>query len=136
MVWISQQLGSRFLRQLAYLLMFVVLGRYVFVDLGNRANLLVATDTALSVYLGQLLIRLIQYGIPIAGLFGAGWLLSKDEGDQNNIIDTANDVKIISATPLSSAFWRWVVGYSFFGFLFLELNQTLGFSGRRSASPV
>ncbi len=127
MVWISQKLGSRFLRQLAYLLMFVVLGRYVFVDLGNRANLLVVTDTALSVYLGQLLIRLIQYGIPIAGLFGAGWLLSKDEVDQNNIIDTANDVKNYINRTIIVRILAVGGGLLLFAFLFLELNQTLGF---------
>ncbi len=127
MVWISQQLGSRFLRQLAYLLMLVVLGRYVLVDLGNRSNLIFAPDTALSVYLGQLSIRLIQYGIPIAGLFGAGWLLSKDEALQGQIIDSATDVKNYISNTLVIRILAVSGALLLFGFLFIEINQTLAF---------
>ncbi len=127
MVWISQQLGSRFLRQLAYLLIIVVLGRYVFVDLGNRANLLLDKDMPLSVYLGQLLIRLVQYGIPIASLFGAGWLLSKDGKDQNPIPDPSNDAKEYITRTIVIRILAVGGALLLFGFLFLEINQTLGF---------
>lgn len=128
MVWISQKLGSSFLRQLAYVLMMEVLGRFVFVDLVNQANLpLPDQNMAIYLYLGQLLTRLVQYGIPVAGLFAAGWLLQKDEGNFRKLMDASNDIKeyvdrswIVRLLVVSS------VGLLFI-FMLLEANQTLGF---------
>ena len=128
MVWISRKLGSSFLRQLGYVLMLVVLGRFVFVDLVNRANMPTPdADLAVYLYLGQLLTRMVQYGIPVGGLFLAGWMLQKDEGGLRGLMDPANDVKEFLDRS-------WVVRFLvvgsvglFFVFLLLEAHQTLGF---------
>lgn len=128
MVWISQKLGSSFLRQLAYVLLVFVLGRFVFVDLVNRANMPGPDpQMAIYLYLGQLLTRLVQYGIPVAGLFAAGWMLQKDEGNFRKLMDASNDIK--EYIDRSWAVRLFVVGSVglLFVFMLLEANQTLGF---------
>jgi len=128
MVWISQKLGSSFLRQLAYVLMVVVLGRFIFVDLVNRANLPNPDpDMAVYLYLGQLLTRLVQYGIPVGGLFAAGWMLQKDQDKSSPMMYSTNEIKeFVDTNMVVRLLLVGSVGLLFV-FMLLEANRTLGF---------
>ena len=80
LMWIAQKLGSEFVRQVGYVLFAVVMARFCFVDL--RTQFLAAAPTAdltWGGYIQQLIQRVLMFGIPIASLGGAYWLLGKGD---------------------------------------------------------
>lgn len=128
LVWIAGKLGSEFVRQVAYVLFAVVMARFLFIDL--RTQFLAAPSTAeltATAFAQSLLQRVAMFGIPIASLAGAYWLLSKRPVDESAVVDPANDVKsyiqpnwamrILIVTAIAAAFV----------YLNLEFDRTFGF---------
>src|SRR5262249_36542275 len=77
MLWLADKLKSEFLRQVAFLLYAIVLLRYGFLDLPNQylSAQAGATDVPLGEYLLQMIERLVVFGVPVASIAGAYYLL-------------------------------------------------------------
>lgn len=93
MAWMARQLGSGFIRQLAYLLILVVMGRYTCIDLPRRGLLEIQQHQAhpaniLMDFLG----RLASYGLPLLGMCTAGLMLGRDERVRAALIPADHDV--------------------------------------------
>jgi uncharacterized membrane protein len=128
MLWLADKLASQFLRQVAYLLYGMVLLRFGFLDLPAQysSRLAPASGITLGEYCLHMLERLVVFGVPIASVAGAYFLLKSPQGPASLVVEQANDV----------AQWvrrRWavqssvilVVGMAFL-YLHLELSRTLG----------
>lgn len=92
LLWIAARLRSRFLRQLAFLLYLLVLGRFFFLDVG--AQYLQASppaDTPFAVYLRNLLERAVAFGVPILSFVLAGRLLQRDVAPAGTTVDKTCD---------------------------------------------
>lgn len=90
MAWMARQLGSGFIRQLSYLLILVVMGRFTWIDLPRRGTLdiLDSHGNILLDFLG----RLASYGLPLVGMITAGLMLGRDESDKVAIIPADHDI--------------------------------------------
>ena len=76
MLWLADKLKSEFLRQVAFLLYGIVLVRFGFIDLpGQYLTLPAGGRLPLGDYLVHLLERLVVFGVPIASIAGAYFLL-------------------------------------------------------------
>ena len=77
MLWLADKLNSQFLRQVAFLLYGIVLFRFGFMDLPAQyaSRCRGPADVALGDYLRHLLERLVVFGVPIASMAGAYFLL-------------------------------------------------------------
>lgn len=137
LIWIAQKLGSEFIRQVGYVLFAVVMARFCFVDL--RTQFLAAAPTAdltWGGYIQQLIQRVLMFGIPIASLGGAYWLLGKGDKPEDSVVDRANDVppwirgnwamRVLMVTALVATFV----------YLHLELDRTLGYFYEPFKLPV
>ena len=128
LLWVAQKLGSEFLRHVCYLLYAIVLFRFGLLDLPrNFLATSPAAEMTIAEYLNHLLQRLIMFGIPIASIGGACWLLNRRPGPGNRLIVPANDI-----SSLIRETWavRLAVGIAvgmLFLYLHLEFNRTLGF---------
>lgn len=137
MLWLADKLNSQFLRQVAFLLYGIVLFRFGFVDLPLQySSLPQASNAALGDYLRHLLERLVVFGVPIASMVGAYFLLKSPQGSSRLAVDPAYDVAQWVRT-------QWAVRYSIIvalgmGFLFLhlELNRSLGYLFAPCRLPV
>lgn len=128
MLWIAGKLNSQFLRHVSYLLYLLVIGRFGFIDLPAQYGrpLMLSAVHSDSEYLLAMLVRFVEFGIPIASLAGAFRLMKAPVTSASLAIDKANDM----------AEWirdRWVVraaavitALMIFVFLHLELNRTFG----------
>ncbi len=127
LLWIAGKIGSEFLRQVCYVLYAIVLLRFSFVDLRSQfLRAPTAANLPLADYLLQLAERLVMFGVPIASLGGAHWLLQRQQ-KAAGVVDRANDVEgwIRGAWAM-----RLIVGVAIamlFVYLHLEFNRTLGF---------
>lgn len=127
LLWIAGKIGSEFLRQVCYFLYAIVLLRFGFVDLrGQFLQGPSAADLPLSDYLSRLAERVVMFGVPIASLGGATWLLNRQE-KAAGVVDRANDVEgwIQGAWAI-----RLAVGLALimlFVYLNLEFNRTFGY---------
>jgi uncharacterized membrane protein len=126
MLWLADKLRSEFLRHLAYSLYGIVLLRFGFTDLPNQYlyGHAGAGSLSLGAYAALLLERLIVFGVPVASVAGAYYLLKSPASASAMIVDTANDVAQWIRT-------RWVVQIALAGaivmlflFLHLELNRS------------
>jgi uncharacterized membrane protein len=130
MLWMADKLKSEFLRQVAFLLYGLVLVRFGFLDLphqylSGRAE--VGMDAPLGEYFLQMIARLVEFGVPVASIAGAYFLLKTPASAARLVVDRASDV----------AGWvqkRWAVQCGvfialgmLFLFLHLELNRTMGY---------
>ncbi|MCE9555280.1 MAG: DUF2339 domain-containing protein [Planctomycetes bacterium] len=128
MLWIAGKLNSQFLRHVSYLLYLLVIGRFCFIDLPSQYGrpFTLGVGYSDSHYLLEMLVRLVEFGIPIAALAGAFRLMKAPVGSASLAVDRANDM----------AEWirdRWVMraaavvtALMIFVFLHLELNRTFG----------
>ncbi len=127
LLWIAGKIGSEFLRQVGYVLYAIVLVRFCFVDLrGQFLRAPSAADLPLADYLRQLAERLVMFGVPIASLGGAYWLLQRQK-KVAGVVDPANDVEgwVQGAWAI-----RLAVGVAIamlFVYLNLEFNRTFGY---------
>ena len=94
MLWLADKLKSEFLRQVAYLLYGIVLVRFGFIDLPAQYSgaLPPAGEMPLSDYLLHLVERLVVFGVPIASMAGAYFLLKTPQASARLAVDQANDV--------------------------------------------
>jgi uncharacterized membrane protein len=123
MLWIAGKLDSEFLRLVAYALYLIVLGRFGY-DL-NQHYSTVETNVALGVYFGQLVERLVIFGVPIASLAAAGWLVQRSPNPAAPV-GRENDIgPWIGPGGLVVAIVAAVAGMMFLA-LHLELNYSLG----------
>ena len=123
---------------MAFLLYGIVLIRFGFMDLPAQYSsaLPQAGDVPLGDYLLHLLERLVVFGVPIASIAGAYFLLKTPAGAGRLAVDQANDVAQWVRT-------HWAVRCSIilvlgmaFLFLHLELNRTLGYLFAPGRLPV
>jgi uncharacterized membrane protein len=138
MLWLADKLNSQFLRQVAFLLYGIVLFRFGLVDLPAQYSSALprAGDVALGEYLLHMLERLMVFGVPIASMAGAYFLLKAPQASGRLAVEQANDVAQWVRT-------QWAVRYSIIfvlgmGFLFLhlELSRTLNYLFAPCRLPV
>ena len=127
LMWIAGKIGSEFLRQVCYVLYGVVLVRFCFVDLRSQfLRAPSAADLPLADYLRQLAERVVMFGVPIASLGGAYWLLQRQK-KVAGVVDPANDVE---GWVRGGWAMRLAVGLAIammFVYLNLEFNRTFGY---------
>jgi uncharacterized membrane protein len=126
MLWIAGKLKSEFLRQVAYLLYLIVLGRFCLLDLRIQyaSGALLDTSIPLMEYAWHMLQRLVVFGIPIASLAGAFRLLRSPLAPAALAIDKANDMAEWIRHRWAAVLVVVVVAAMLFVFLHLELNRT------------
>jgi uncharacterized membrane protein len=138
MLWLADKLSSQFLRQVAFLLYAIVLFRFGFMDLPAQygSALPQAGSVPIGEYLLHLVERLVVFGVPIASMAGAHYLLKSPQASGRLAVDQANDVAQWVRT-------RWAVRYSIivglgmaFLFLNLELSRTLNYLFAPCRLPV
>ncbi len=124
MLWIAGKVKSEFLRQVAYLLYAIVLWRFAFVDLrGQFFARPIPTDASFLDYLPILFERLIIFGVPVASLAGAGFLLKQPLKAVALEIERANDVQAwLGERKAGQGILIAALGMVFI-YLHLELNQ-------------
>ena len=102
MLWLADKLKSAFLRQVAFLLYGIVLLRFGFIDLPAQYARRAAAGGGrcpLGEYLLHLLERLVVFGVPIASIAGAYFLLKSPRAPGRLAVDEANDVAQWVRTP-------------------------------------
>ena len=138
MLWLADKLKSAFLRQVAFLLYGLVLVRFGFIDLPGQYSLPLpaAVSVPLGDYLVHLLERLVIFGVPIASIAAAYFLLKSPSAPGRLAIEQANDIPQWVRMP-------WVLRCSIlvalgmaFLFLHLELNRSLGYLFAPARLPV
>jgi uncharacterized membrane protein len=138
MLWLADKLNSQFLRQAAFLLYGIVLFRFGFMDLPAQyaSPLPRAGDVALGDYLLHLLERFVMFGVPIASMAGAYFLLKSPQAVGRLAVDQANDVAqwVRTQWAVRSAIIL-VLGMGFL-FLHLELSRTLNYLFAPCRLPV
>ena len=128
MLWIAGKLNSQFLRHVSYLLYAIVLARFCFLDLpGQYHRSGTAVDPLLGEYLGQLLERLVIFGVPVASMAGACRLLKQPLATASLAVDKANDIGQWVRERLAVRIGFALVLGMLFIFLHLELNRTFGY---------
>jgi len=138
MLWLADKLKSEFLRQLAFLLYGIMLFRFGFLDLPSQYLSIQAGGTALSLrdYAAHLVERLVVFGVPVASMAGAHYLLRKPATAASMVVDNANDVaQWIGTGSAVRATLAVAIGMLFL-FLNLELNRSAGYLFPPSRVPV
>ena len=136
MLWIAGKLQSEFLRHVAYLLYAIVLFRFGVIDLGQQYAVSTAMDTPMGEYLWMMVERLMTFGIPIASLAGAGWLLRRSPPRALLPVGKENDVRQwIGMREVTIGIVTAVVGMIFLA-LHLELNRSLAFFAEPLRLPL
>jgi uncharacterized membrane protein len=138
MLWMADKLKSAFLRQVAFLIYGMVLVRFGFIDLPAQyaRTFPAAAAVPLGDYLIHLLERLVIFGVPIASIAGAYFLLKSPRAAGPLAVDEANDVPQWLRVP-----WALrcsiilAVGMAFL-FLHLELSRSLGYLFAPCRMPV
>ncbi len=127
MLWLADKLKSEFLRQVSYLLYGLVLFRFGFIDLPGQYTLALpgAGEVPLGVYLLRLLERLVVFGVPIASIAGAFYMLKTPGAPGLLAVDKANDVSRWVQTDWALRCSAILVLGMTFVFLTFELNTFL-----------
>ncbi len=94
MIWLSGKLRSAFLRQAAYLLYLIVLFRFCFIDLPEQYGSTSIVDQTMLGFLFGLLQRTLSFGIPIASLAAAYFLIEKPAATSDMACSRGNDVPL------------------------------------------
>jgi uncharacterized membrane protein len=127
MLWLADKLKSAFLFQLAFLIYGLVLVRFGLIDLAGQYSsaAVTAAQPPLGEYFLHLLERLVIFGVPIASIAGAYFLLRASRSAGAMAVDEAIDVPQWVQVP-------WALRYSIivacgmaFLFMTLELNTFL-----------
>ncbi len=129
MLWIAGKLESEFLRQVAYLLYAIVLGRFALVDMGAQYLHHASGDAKLATgdFLWRMVERLMIFGVPIASMAGAGWLLRRAPPKPLAAVGRENDVGPWLGLPHATTAIVVAVAGMMFVALHLELNRSLGY---------
>ncbi|MEZ6126940.1 MAG: DUF2339 domain-containing protein, partial [Planctomycetaceae bacterium] len=126
MLWVAGKLGSEFLRTVAYVLYVIVLGRFLFLDLGHQYGRSLAADLPMFDYIKQLGQRLIMFGIPIGSMW-LGYRMLTQQGQTASVaVDRAADVGRWIENRTAAKAGLYVICGMLFLYLHLELNRTFG----------
>ena len=129
LLWVAEKIGSVFLRHACYLLYGMVIFRFLAFDLGgNFLHHPPADDLPLAEYVGQLWERLVMFGIPIASIGAAAWLLRRVQPERPAIVERANDIP-----DFFQGSWAFRAGVALglvmlIIYLNLEIHRTLGYA--------
>jgi len=141
LLWVAGKLGSQFVRQLAYVLFALVLGRLCLVDLGRQFGGL-RGEAALvpwQDYVRALAERIVAFGVPIGSFVLAFRILSRqaalegapggDDGApaSDRPVSSANDVPAWAPASWAMTLLAVSGGLALLLYAYLELNQTVGF---------
>jgi uncharacterized membrane protein len=138
MLWIAGKLESEFLRHTAYLLYAIVMFRYGLVDLSRHfGEGGVPGDVAITAYALRLAERLVMFGIPIACLAGAYFLLRQRPAPVTALaVEPGGDIfSVIRQNWALRAAIAVTVGMLFV-YLHLELDRTVGYMYQPLRLPV
>ncbi len=136
MLWIAGKLQSEFLRHVAYLLYAIVLFRFGLVDLGHQYSGAVVMEMPMREYLWLIVERVMTFGVPIASLAGAGWLLRRSPPRALLPVGKENDVRqLVGMREVTVGITAAVVGMIFLA-LHLELNHSLAFFAEPLRLPL
>jgi uncharacterized membrane protein len=136
LLWIAQKLGSVFLRHACYVLFGIVIARFAAIDLAEQFLQNPATgDLATGDYLRQLLARVVAFGVPIASLGAASWLLARTPADRETVVDRANDIPDFVGGWAGRVCVALAMGLMLV-YLNLELYRTIGFFYAPAMWPV
>jgi uncharacterized membrane protein len=137
LLWIAGKLGSEFLRHVCYVLYAIVLFRFGFIDLQNQfLHAPPSANLDLVEYAQHLAERLVMFGVPIASIGGAYWLLMRQDAQAPRIVGDENDIRgwIRGAWAM-----RLAVGIAIamlFVYLNLEFDRTFGYLYRPVKLPL
>lgn len=135
LLWVAGKLGSQFVRQAAYFLFAVVLGRFCFYDLGRTffaGGWQTTAELPWQQYLRMLVERLVSFGIPIASFGVAYRMLGERPAGDGASIDPSLRVTPENDVP------AWVDGAwavqgmviaalgTMFLYLHMEIDRTVG----------
>lgn len=126
MLWVAGKLNSEFLRLVAYCLYFIVLGRFMFLDLPSQYGKPSLADLPTMDYLKQLTERLVMFGVPIASLALGYRMLTKPGQTASLAIDKAADISGWIGERAAAKTAVFVMFGMLFLYMHLELNRTLG----------
>jgi uncharacterized membrane protein len=126
MLWVAGKLNSEFLRNVAYLLYLIVLGRFMLLDLPSQYGKASLADLPVGEYLRQLVERLVMFGVPIGSLAVGYRMLTKPGAQVGLALDSARDIPRWIEERLAAKTAIFVVFGMLFLYMHLELNRTLG----------
>lgn len=125
MLWIASKMRSEFLRQLAYLLYLIVLGRLAIFDFHGQFDGISEGMPAKDYFLG-LVERLFIFGIPIGSFFAAGrFFRHEGAGDAAWAIGEGNDIRPLPGQSGVGRVCFWIVVALTFVYLNLEVWKTM-----------
>lgn len=125
MLWIASKMRSEFLRQLAYLLYLIVLGRLAIFDFHGQFDGISERIPAKDYFLG-LVERLFIFGIPIGSFFAAGRLFRHDGGAESAwSVGEGNDIRPLPGQSGVGRVCFWIVVALTFVYLNLEVWKTM-----------
>jgi uncharacterized membrane protein len=127
LLWLAGKLGSTFLRHVAYVVYALVLVRFGTIDLWQSFGRTPQVGLSMAEYLRELVERIFMFGVPIASIAGASWLLTRQTATDDGVVEDENDTP--DWLPRSGAMQvasLLVVGMLFV-YLHLEINRTMGF---------
>jgi uncharacterized membrane protein len=137
MLWMADKLKSAFLRQVAFLLYGIVLVRFGFFDLRDQySQALPAAGAPLGEYLLHLIERFVVFGVPIASIAGAYFLLKSPRSAGPLPVQEATDVPQWIRTPWALRCSVIIALGMAFLYLHLELNRSLGYLFAPGRLPV
>jgi uncharacterized membrane protein len=138
MLWLADKLKSEFLRQLAYVLYGIVLFRFGFLDLPNQYATAQEGGTSIAIwdYLAHLVQRLVVFGVPVASMAGAHYLLETPAKSSSLAVDDAVDVAPWIRAPWAALAAPVLAVGMLFLFLHLELNRSAGYLFPPCRMPV
>jgi uncharacterized membrane protein len=136
LLWVAQKLGSNFVRNMAYALFAIVMGRFCFYDLGRQflaGGVATTADMPWQDYMKLLVERVVSFGIPIASFAVAYRMLDRlppadaaAASDASRPVAPGNDVKPwLGGSSALIALMCAGIGMTFF-YLHLELDRTVG----------
>jgi hypothetical protein len=125
MLWIASKMRSEFLRQLAYLLYLIVLGRLAIFDFHGQFEG-VSEGMPAKDYLIGLVERLFIFGIPIGSFFAAGRLFRNEgPGETEWSVGEGNDIRPLPGQSGVGRACFWIVVALTFVYLNLEVWKTM-----------
>ena len=137
LLWLADKLKSAFLRQVAFLLYGIVLLRFGLFDLpAQYSQPFPAAEVPLAEYLLNLVERFVVFGVPIASLAGAYFLLKSPRTPGPLAVDETSDVAQWIRTPWALRFSVIIALGMTFLYLHLELNRTLSYLFAPARLPV
>ena len=125
MLWIASKMRSEFLRQLAYLLYLIVLGRLAIFDFHGQFDGISAGMPAKQ-YFTHFVERLFIFGIPIGSFFAAGRLFRHEgAGGADWPMGDGNDIRPLPGQSGVGRVCFWIVVALTFFYLNLEVWHTM-----------